>query len=222
MFNWTGNASLYTIEFNTFWTRSDLAPLIYDGPITQLFPDLPELTQRMRDEIKDHFYYRQIGEETPQKFLRHLHQICRLRASTWARLLDTETVLRPEDALYNYDMTESATYARHDDATGEYTNTGESRGETTSYISDTPDGSLSDIENYMSEGQRSGTLGQTQGAGDSENHTQSGGESTLTRRGNIGIMTSAQILGGYRDAQRWDAWENVIFAELEPLFLGVF
>ena len=34
-------------------------------------------------------------------------------------------------------------------------------------------------------------------------------------------MTSAAIVGGYRDAINFDAYK-IIFAELEPLFLGVF
>ena len=41
----------------------------------------------------------------------------------------------------------------------------------------------------------------------------------LTRKGNIGVMTSAQILGGYRDAQSYDAYSAVIFPECEQLFL---
>ena len=41
----------------------------------------------------------------------------------------------------------------------------------------------------------------------------------LRRFGNIGVMTSAQILGGYRDAQSYDAYAAIIFPECEQLFL---
>lgn len=41
----------------------------------------------------------------------------------------------------------------------------------------------------------------------------------LRRYGNIGVMTAAQILGGYREAQQYDIYQNVIFPECEQLFL---
>ena len=117
----------------------------------------------------------------------------------WEKLIQSEQALRDDDAIYNYDLTE----------TGTYSNSGE--GQNDNYVSDTPDGSVqpSDIETYMSS------------AGRTKSDTAGEGEHELTRKGNIGVMTSAQILGGYREAVNFDAYK-VIFAELEPLFLGVF
>ena len=46
-------------------------------------------------------------------------------------------------------------------------------------------------------------------------------EHNLRRYGNIGVQTAAQILGGYREAAVFDAYESVIFPEVSQLFLSV-
>ena len=89
----------------------------------------------------------------------------------------------------------------------------QSGGTRTGYNSETPEGATSDIESYMSAANKSV---------DSNNDSAtSNGEQTVTRKGNIGVMTSAQILGGYRAAVNWCALEEVIFPELEKLFVMI-
>ena len=43
----------------------------------------------------------------------------------------------------------------------------------------------------------------------------------VAKGGNIGVQTASQILGGYREAQVFDAYESVIFPEVNQLFLNV-
>lgn len=205
---WTNNGTDFTIPFYYFFDDT-YKDIVFNDEFTSVFPDSPDLTDQMKNEIKEHFYYRQIGDETPARFLRNFHQTVRTSAARWARLINSETALRPDDAIYNYDMIEEA----------HYTTSGESKssstGESTSFTSDTPDDSVEDIENYMS------AAGKTKNnSGDTSEGT-SEGTNVLTRKGNIGVMTAAQIIGGYRTATEWSAW-NVIFEELERHFLGVF
>lgn len=209
---WTGNGTEFTIEFNKFWNE-EYAPIIYDGDITTLFPDTPDLTPEMEAAIKDHFWYRQIGEETPQKFLRHFHRIIIDRAYSWKKLIESEKALRDEDMIFNYDLTENATGKRTD--AGQSTTQGQNTG--TAFLSDTPDGEISDIEIYMSQSSKnvSNSSGSSSSIGNSDSETH------LKRFGNIGVMTAAQIMGGYRQATEWSAY-NVIYAELEKCFLGVY
>ena len=163
----------------------------------------------MKNEIKDHFYYRQIGDESPTRFLRHFHQTIRTSAARWARLISSETALRPDDAIYNYDITEEAHYT----ANGNSSST--STGESTSFTSDTPDDNIDDIGNYMS------AAGKTKSNSGDMSEGTSEGTNILTRKGNIGVMTSAQILGGYRAAVNWCALEEVIFPAVEKLFIMI-
>lgn len=153
----------------------------------------------MIEHITEHFFEYQITIAPPWYWVRRFHATIKKHLYQWEKLIQSEQALRDDDAIYNYDLTESGTYS----------NTGE--GQNDNYVSDTPDGSIqpSDIETYMSS------------AGRTKTGTTGEGEHELTRKGNIGVMTSAQILGGYREAVNFDAYK-VIFAELEPLFLGVF
>lgn len=153
----------------------------------------------MIEHITEHFFEYQITISPPWYWVRRFHATIKKHLYQWEKLIQSEQALRDDDAIYNYDLTESGTYS----------NTGE--GQNDNYVSDTPDGSIqpSDIETYMSS------------AGRTKTGTTGEGEHELTRKGNIGVMTSAQILGGYREAVNFDAYK-IIFAELEPLFLGVF
>ena len=167
--------------------------------------DYPEIQR----QVLAHFLDYDIAIMPPWRWVERFHFAIKRHINQWQRLIDSETALRPDDAIYNYDLNESSTYTSE--------NASESTTETTDeqFTSDTPDGSLSDIENYMSAGGRgtSNASGSSSGTGS--------GSSTLRRYGNIGVMTSAQILGGYREATDFDAY-TYIFRDLESLFIGVF
>lgn len=255
MYPWTDNGTDFTIPYHYFFDEK-YKDFIYpaDADYKEPFPSYeeckfdgdfpPELKQysyasydRIKEEVANHFAYRQIGSETPQRFLHHFHGTIRQNLIRWLRLLYSEIQLRTDDAIYNYDMTETSRFENSGESSGstKHTNTNETTDTTegnataTQYVSDTPDGSVSDIETYMSEASRNVTSDTRNGtnrangtaSGESSERGEASGESTLTRKGNIGVMTSAQIIGGYRDATSWSAW-SVIFGDLEKHFLGVF
>lgn len=114
---------------------------------------------------------------------------------------------------------------------------------------DTPDGMTNDIDNYLTRAQKdsqndrmvsqnssnvnnyaddktitrqTGTTTQYRYGNEKtefDGQTDDRNLHTLRRYGNIGTMTVAQVLGGYRDAQRFDVYSSVIFPECEQLFL---
>lgn len=176
-----------------------------EGFPTTLFPaEMSDAQQyahgsEMIEQISEHFFEYQITIVPPWYWVRRFHAVIRRHLWQWEKLIESEQRLRDDDAIYNYDLNESGTYE----------NTGS--GQADNYVSDTPDGRIqpSDIETYMSNAARN------------KSETDGNGSHTLRRYGNIGVMTSAQIMGGYRDAINYDAYQ-VIFAELEHLFLGVF
>jgi hypothetical protein len=153
----------------------------------------------MIEQISEHFFEYQITIVPPWYWVRRFHAVIRRHLWQWEKLIKSEQALRDDDAIYNYDLNESGTYE----------NTGS--GQADNYVSDTPDGRIqpSDIETYMSNAARN------------KSETDGSGSHTLRRYGNIGIMTSSQIATGYREAVNFDAY-RIIFADLEPLFLGVF
>ena len=113
--------------------------------------------------------------------------------------------------------------------------TGRLKSEDKSKLMDTPDGFTSDIDNYLSSASKDSSkeetneyqLGttSTMQRGKNESETNDNGttheQHNLRRYGNIGVQTAAQILGGYREAAVFDAYESVIFPEVSQLFLSV-
>lgn len=276
----------------------------------QRFPSLypPDvLPDEIIENINSYFYDREIAYSAPEKFLRQWWRLVKERAYAWTKLLQTETVLRDDDMLFNYDLTEhsednretsgkSESVNRPDikdkitpdllnttqsdstqagnqhqtshennsqNATNNQTNTENGSHGTVEHDMDTPDGITSDIDNYLTRANRttetdnvtntqngtssqSGNRSTTQDGsnnqkinektinrqtgtttshhyGEENSETNSSGSDKnihdLRRYGNIGTMTVASVLGGYREAQRFDAYSQVIFPECENLFL---
>ena len=193
------------LPFFRFFDESD--PVIYppNAVYKTLLPADWHLSAVIKEQIKTNFANYFTNSANPQYWLGRFHALIRREQDKWQKLLDSENALRPDDAIYNYDLKETTQYQTSGQSEGASTRTG--------YNSETPEGSTSDIEQYMSAANKNV---------DSNNDSASStGEQTVTRQGNIGVMTSAQILGGYRDAVNWCALEEVIFPELEKLFIMI-
>lgn len=276
----------------------------------QRFPSLypPDvLPDEIIENINSYFYDREIAYSAPEKFLRQWWRLVKERAYTWTKLLQTETVLRDDDMLFNYDLTEhsednretsgksesvnrpdikdkitpdllnttqsdstqngsqhqSSQEQNNQNVSNNQTNTESGSHGTVEHDMDTPDGITNDIDNYLTRANRStetdnvtntqdGTSSQSGNRSTTQNGTnnQKINEKTINRQtgtttshhygeensetnssgsdknihdlrryGNIGTMTVASVLGGYREAQRFDAYSQVIFPECENLFL---
>lgn len=177
------------------------------GYPSTLFPaNFPE---EIAVQIKSEFQDYDIALSPPWRWVERFHLTIERHLYQWQKLIASERFLRDDDGIYNYDLTEES------ETSGTHETESENEGTTDQFVSDTPDGSLTDIENYMSSGSRDS--GSSSGSTSGSSST----ESTLRRYGNIGVMTSAQILGGYRDATNYDAYQT-IFRDLEMLFIGSF
>ena len=276
----------------------------------QRFPSLypPDvLPDEIIENINSYFYDREIAYSAPEKFLRQWWRLVKERAYAWTKLLATETVLRDDDMLFNYDLTEHSEDNREtsgksnsinrpdikdkitpdllnttqsdstqagsqsqssqeqtsQNGTNNQTNTENGSHGTIEHDMDTPDGITDDIDNYLSRANKStetdnvtNTQNGTTSQSGNRNTTQNGSnnqkinEKTINRQtgtttshhygeensetnssgsdknihdlrryGNIGTMTVASVLGGYREAQQFDAYSQVIFPECENLFL---
>ena len=193
------------LPFFRFFDRND--PVIYPtgARYNWLWPDNCILNGFIQDQIMDNFANYFVNSSNPQYWIGRFQLLILREQDKWQKLLTSEDALRPDDAIYNYDLRETTSYRTSGES--------QSGGTRTGYNSETPEGATSDIETYMSAANKSV---------DSNNDSASStGEQTVTRQGNIGVMTSAQILGGYREAVNWCALEEVIFPELEKLFVMI-
>lgn len=193
------------LPFFRFFDESDTVIYPPSGVYKTLWPTNCILSDEVKEQIKVNFTNYFTNSGNPQYWLGRFHALIKREEDKWQKLLDSENALRPNDAIYNYDMTETTNYSTSGQSESGSTRTG--------YNSETPEGSTSDIEQYMSAANKNV---------DSNNDSASStGEQTVTRQGNIGVMTSAQIIDGYREAVNWCALEEVIFPALEKLFVMI-
>ena len=193
------------LPFFRFFDRNDTVIYPKGARYNWFWPDNCILNGFIQEQIMDNFANYFVNSANPQYWIGRFQLLILREQDKWQKLLDSENSLRPEDAIHNYDMTEKTNYTTSGQSESGSTRTG--------YNSETPEGSTSDIETYMSAANKNV---------DSNNDSASStGEQTVTRQGNIGVMTSAQILGGYRAAVNWCALEEVIFPALEKLFIMI-
>lgn len=156
----------------------------------------------LEDKIIEHYYMRQIGFETPGRFKFELNKKMREIMPYYIELFKTTQF--NYNPIENYNMKEGST----DVSTGSESGTGKS----TSRVSDTPQGSIENIDKYMSSAQKE----------DHENASKT--DSKLTheahRTGNIGVTTTQQMIEQERKIIL--NIDMLIIEELNELFLGVY
>ena len=86
-------------------TDSEIWQLINKQRFPSLYPP-DTLPDEIIENINSYFYDREIAYSAPEKFLRQWWRLVKERAYAWTKLLKTESVLRDDDMLFNYDLTE--------------------------------------------------------------------------------------------------------------------
>ena len=189
--------------------------------------------QAFEQKILDHYRFRQIGQETVGRWLHYFRTRIREIMPYYVQLYEFEAKwFNVDDPLESYNLVETFEETSHGSGTvtssGSSENTSESSGgvEHERKYSDTPQGSISNLDNYMSEASRENTdssgTATVSGSDSSESSSQNTGNTshTLTRKGNIGV----QPLGGEVKNIR-EAFINIdlmVINELKDLFLQVY
>lgn len=210
---------------------------------------VPFNKKAFEQKILDHYRFRQIGQETVGRWLHYFRTRIREIMPYYVQLYEFEAKwFNVDDPLESYNLVETFEESSHGSgtqtSTGSSENTSESSGTNTSNksgtvdherrFSDTPQGSIDNLDNYMSEATRENTdttetsndtstgTATVSGSDSSESSTENTGTTshTLTRKGNIGV----QPLGGEVQNIR-DAFINIdlmVINELKDLFLQVY
>lgn len=184
-------------------------------------------------KIIDHYRFRQIGQETVGRWLHYFRTRIREIMPYYVQLYEFEAKwFNVDDPLESYNLTE--TFEESSSGSGTQTTSGssESNSDTSgttnkeNRFSDTPQGSISNIDNYLTtatkDNETSTGTATVSGSDSSESSSQNTGSTshTLTRRGNIGV----QPLGGEVQNIR-DAFINIdlmVIKELKDLFIQVY
>lgn len=155
----------------------------------------------LEQKIIWHFYYREIGQETPDRFRKMFVAKMNEIIPKLGHINKAMKLLKnADDPLEAYNLTE--TFEREGESTGTAGSVGR--------FSNTPQGSVENIDDYLTEA--------TKNDSDSSGTTKE--KYTMTRKGNIGVQTL-----GYEVTQYAEAYKDVdtmFLEELECLFLKVY
>ena len=192
------------------------------------------------DVIYKHFYARQIGFETIDRFLLEFNNALNLAYPLMKQKLESSEAytayIGVEGAFNNYSMTESESVGRAESATSSMTGASSgtssdtaNRSSTTSNLAGAiPSTPYLNLDTYADSASRDTSTGTdteniTNSTTDNQtlNNTASGTEQrNLTRVGNIGTMTAADVLSKWRAVMLNINMEYVKM--LESLFLQIF
>ena len=205
--------------------------------------------EAFQQKIIDHYRFRQIGQETVGRWLHYFRTRIREIMPYYVQLYEFEAKwFNVDDPLESYNLSE--TFEQETTGTGKFTGTttdssesstsSESSGErtltgnNTKRFSNTPQGSISNLDTYMTEAtvdngtntetssdSSSGTASAT-GSGTSEQSSEDSGtvKHTLVRRGNIGVQPLGTEVNNIRDA--FINIDMMVINELKDLFLQVY
>lgn len=191
-------------------------------------------------KVLDHFWTRQIGQETVGRFLLFFRRTVREIMPYYIQRYESVDLMKDPEIrpLDNYNMVEEFEQETHESGEASNETTGSSSGtgteKKTRAESVTPDGNLNWALNpsdpstisldYASNVQQEINDNSASESSESSGSTSSSNEGTsshkLTRRGNIGVTTYAQLLEGYR--QTFLNIDMEVISDLETCFLGVY
>lgn len=188
-------------------------------------------------KVLDHYWLRQIGQETAGRWLHYFRSRIREIMPYYIQLYESEKFMREiEDPFATVDYTE--TYEEETSGTSRTENSGTSSGtelENASRTEDhkrkfsnTPQGSISNLDNYMTEANvetANDTDSRSQEHEASTEATSTGTASgtvrhTLTKKGAMGVTTFGHDMIEYR--QSFLNIDLMVINELKDLFLQVY
>ena len=172
-------------------------------------------------KVIDHFYFRQIGQETPGRWLHYFRSRMREIMPYYIQRYESEALLKNAgDPLESYNLTETMKQKTTDKGNSESSSEGKNSTEGVSKFSDTPTGSIDNLDKYLTSGTQSDASGSSSGSATASHENENALEYELTRRGNIGVQPLGQEINVYRSALINVDME--IINELDDLFLMVY
>ena len=190
----------------------------------KLFTDydfyLEENKKNFEKKFFDKYFDREIYCKNPFVFRRALLGKLNLIMPYYKQLYQTELESKNINFLLNKDLKEEFIRDIENNVEGSATSTGTTTGDSTSIFSDTPEGQISNIEKFMS----NGTINKNNDTSKSNSVSNSTGKTTektsFLSQGNIGVTSSAELLDKWR--QVIINIDQLILNELEDLFLDIY
>lgn len=229
--------SLFNLPYDNTKVTVELRELVENGVDVWAF-DYPsyykdEAKKAFEQKVLDHYWFRQIGQETPGRWLHCFRSRIRDIMPYYIQLYQSEKFMQEiEDPFATVDYTE--TYEEEHSGESTSTSTAENSGTTSGTDtresirkrSDTPQGSISNLDQYLTEANVDNDTTTTNGetsatsTGEATDTTSGTVRHTLTKKGAMGVTTFGHDMIEYR--QSFLNIDLMIINELKDLFLQVY
>lgn len=173
-------------------------------------------------KVIDHYYFRQIGQETTGRFLHSFRTKIREIMPYYIKLYESVKLMDDvENPFEAYDLTEELTKKGQEITTTEHGQTITHTIDETFKHSDTPQGRIDNIDDYMSDAKKNDgeNVDSFEGT-DTVTVNSEGAGYKLTRKGNIGVQPLGVEINYYRSALI--NVDTMIIDELNDLFLKIY
>lgn len=184
-----------------------------------------EAKKDFEKKITDHFYFRQIGQETVGRWLHMFRSRMREIMPYYNQLYESEKYMQNiEDPFATVDYTETF----EEESSGQ-SNTS-ANGKTNGFVdgftehrySNTPQGTINNIDDYLTEASKDTVLNEEETTSESSSTGATSGtvKHTLTKKGAMGVTTFGHDMMEYR--QSFLNIDLMVIKELNDLFLGIY
>ena len=230
-----------------------IAEMMNNGLAQNIFPtnyefylDDVQVRKAFEDKFIKHYYYREIGFETPFMFIQKLESHLLLNMPYWKQLYQTELESRNISFLLNKDLHE--TFIREVDTENETSGTNSTQQNSTNVSSLKQEGTSTNshkessirdgvsasslVDGYLTGASSDNGSNSTTGTSNSTDNLTSNGslsqsengktieKTDLVSQGNIGITSSAQLLKEWRDVLI--NMDKIIIESCDDLFMKIY
>lgn len=188
---------------------------------------------KFEQKVIDHFYFRQIGQETVGRFLHYFRTKVQEIMPYYLQVYKSVEIMNAiEDPFGNVDIVETFEQTREGSSSGSATSSSstnassENSEDLTHKFSNTPQGQIDNIDNYLTEGSKdkSETHSEVTSSGSGTNTSDSESSETVThtftKKGNQGVNTYAHDIIEFRKS--FINVDMMIIEDLNELFLKVY
>lgn len=193
--------SKYTVELRFILDTTNIFDFEYS------FVD-EQTKEKLEQMFKSHYFFKEIGFETIARFKHYLKMTFQEKLEYYEMLMKTKLI--EYDIKNNYDMEEKYTKENNSTVTNETSNNSSnditSSSSNLNKYSDTPQSQINLSDNYITE------ITSNEDTGTTSNISQTTGKNlnegvqketlTLTRKGNIGVMTASDLIKKHIDLQK--------------------
>ena len=177
--------------------------------------------QAFEQKVLDHFWLRQIGQETVGRFLHVFRTRVREIMPYYIDMYRTVEIMHGlENPFDNVDIVETFEQDTTQESNSSTEGSANSDASNERRFSNTPQGSISNLDSYMTEASRdeasSGSSANSSTSGTGSGHT----SHRMTKKGNQGVNTDAHDMIEFR--QSIIDVDMMIIKDLNSLFLGVY